>query len=224
MNKKNKILALYFMLVSSFAFSDTYIFKIDASNIVAKNKSCKTLLDYDSSLISGEYNLVSGRFYCDMDTDSGGWTKVYSKYYHTGTEDYPLKGDMSSAVNSFKDFGASTMMIDLENRWFVMEGITYDEFYWMWELGGIAESRNVASYVRTSIGKNYDGKDIFWKHWVSELHELGLGAGAWDKNTIFDLGISSGHGPAFWDNANGIYKSKGGYQTPTSLTMSIYIK
>jgi len=192
-------------------------------NFMPVNRSCNTLIHNDKNLTSGYYNLINGSFYCDMVTDGGGWTKVYSRYF-VGMENGPVRQDMYPVVGLFRDFGSSAMMIDLDNRWFVMDGLTHGEFSWMWNSGSTVENRRVASSVRTSIGKSYDGSDFFWKTHPSQIYQAGLGNGDWDTGSVFDLGDNSSHGPAFWDDANGTYKINGGYQTPTNLTMSIYIK
>lgn len=196
---------------------------VDVTVVPRNRLSCKTLKQQDPSLANGTYKLNSGNFFCEMSTDGGGWTRVRRQYF-SGQSNGPTRSDMYPAVNTFKNVGASQMMIHLGNRWFVMEGLTHSEFAWMWNSGHGHEARHVASRVRTSIGKTWSGSSVTWQHWNTEIYELNANGGSWDRNVIFDLGYDSNHGPAFWDNGNGIYKRAGGYQSPYSGYMNIYVR
>lgn len=189
--------------------------------------SCKEIIEQGHSIGSGDYNSVLNGseelITCDMEKNGGGWTLSYQKHF-VGVENGPVKSVMYPAVQLFSDLNAESTMIDLENRWFSLDGLTNEEFAWMWNSGNGHESRNIASEVITSTGKKYNGNEVVWQHWTSEIYQLNKNSGVWDTNTIFDLGNDSNHGASFWDNADGIYKRLGGYQTPINVTLSIYVR
>lgn len=193
--------------------------------------SCKEILDngnyYNINTPSGIYsaniNGTSTNLECDMVTDGGGWTKTFSRYF-VGRQNGPVYSDMTSSIDMFNNINGTEVLFDLENRWFVMSGINNEEFNWMWNSGHGHEYRYITDGVRTSIGRNYQGNEVVWSHWTTEIYELNYNTTNWDTNVIFDLGIDDNHGAAFWDNANGVYKRNGGYQTPTNVTLSIFIR
>jgi hypothetical protein len=158
-----------------------------------------------------------------MERDGGGWTEVFT-LNSKGQSNGPTRNDMKESVRNFKYTNSSEMMIDLGNRWFIMDDLTRDEFEWMWDSGHGHEFKNVSNKIRTSTGKIYNGKEVVWQHWTTEIYQLSKNNGIWDKNTIFDVGNDSNHGAAFWDNADGIYKRLGGYQTNKDLIMKIKIR
>jgi hypothetical protein len=189
--------------------------------------SCKEILDNGHSTGSKDYPaIIDGAerdLTCNMDTDGGGWTLTYQRHF-IDVENGPTRSDMLPTVKLFSDTNSTSTLIDLENRWFVMNGLTNEEFDWMWQSGRGHEYRNIASDVVTSIGKTYAGSEVVWQHWTTEIYQLNQNSGTWDSNTIFDLGYDANHGPAFWDNANGVYKRLDGYQSPENVTLSIYVR
>ena len=230
-----KKIALLSLLITSSAYAaETYnviitkdhneYLEIEAPMIYT---SCLDILNKGASVGDGDYSIellgVERTVTCDMTTDGGGWTQTFSRYF-VDVQNGPTNTEMQSSIQDYTDLGANEVLIDLETRWLVLNGITAVEYDWMWDSGHGHEFQNIASSVDTSIGVTYAGSEVVWSHWATEIYQLNKNAGVWDNNVIFDLGNDSNHGAAFWDAANGTYKRLDGYQSPENVTMSIWAR
>lgn len=159
---------------------------------------------------------------------------IYVRYFEA-QEDGPTYLDMRTKYGyygydsefSFNPIGtysllnAKDVLFSFDNnfRWLILLDVTSFDFNWMWNSGKGYEYKTFNA--KTSLGQLYSG--LYFKHWTTEIYQIGTSP-TWDTNVIMDLGFDTNHGAAFWDNANGIYKRLGNYQTKTNTWLRILIR